>query len=88
MNAILQCLQVVVLPSQWKELPSLGCDTMKELSPNVPITGLVGEVDAIGTYSFILSPGWKPRKPVPEMFLKVLSGVIGDFQIELGCAIQ
>ena len=61
---------------------------MKELSPNVPVTGLVGEANTIGGHSFILPPGWKPWKPVPEMFLKVLSGVIGDFQIELGCAIQ
>ena len=61
---------------------------MKELSPNVPVTGLVGEVNTIGSYSFIPPPGRKPWKPVPEMLLKVLSGVIGDFQIELGCAVQ
>ena len=61
---------------------------MKELSPNVPVTGLVGEANVIGSYSFILSPGWKPWKPVPEMLLKVLSGVIRDFQMELSCAIE
>ena len=61
---------------------------MKELSPNVPVTGLVGEADVIGTDSFILSPGRKPWKPIPEVFLRVLSGVIGDFKTELSCAIQ
>ena len=88
MDVILQCLQVVVLSSQWKELPPLGCDPMKELSPNVPVTGFVGEMNKVGGHCFMLPSGWKPRKPVPEMLLKVLSGVIGDFQTELSCAVQ
>ena len=78
----------MIFASQWKELPSLGCDPMKELSPNVPVTGLVGEANTVSGDSFILPPGRKPWKPVPEMLLKVLSGVIGDFQMELSCAVQ
>ena len=88
MDVVLQRLQIVVISSQQKELPLLGCDPMKELSPNVPVTGLVGEVNTIGGCRFILPPGWKPWKPVPEMLLKVLSGVIRDFQMELSCAVE